>query len=79
MNKRDPVFGQVAAQYADRILLPGELKNPPNIKQSNRHRLIVATKGDLLDQQRKLQRSGLASYFDYVEIMPDKPKKNMLS
>lgn len=32
----------------------------------------VATKGDLLDQQRKLERSGLAGYFDHVEIMSDK-------
>jgi len=35
----------------------------------------VATKGDLLDQQRKLQRSGLSPYFDHVEIMSDKTEK----
>lgn len=34
--------------------------------------LAVATKGDLLDQQRKLARSGLAAHFDHVEIMSDK-------
>jgi putative hydrolase of the HAD superfamily len=37
-----------------------------------KYKLIVATKGDLLDQQRKLKKSGLAKYFDHVEIMSDK-------
>ncbi len=41
----------------------------------NRYKLIVATKGDLLDQQRKLDRSGIAEYFDHVEIMSDKTDK----
>jgi putative hydrolase of the HAD superfamily len=37
-----------------------------------RYVLVVATKGDLLDQERKLEKSGLAPYFDHVEIMSDK-------
>ena len=37
-----------------------------------KYRLVVATKGDLLDQQRKLNASGLTSFFDEVEIMSDK-------
>ncbi|MFT4033858.1 MAG: HAD family hydrolase [Siphonobacter sp.] len=36
------------------------------------YRLVVATKGDLLDQERKLKKSGLASYFHHIEIMSDK-------
>ena len=36
------------------------------------HQLIIATKGDLLDQQRKLAKSGLIPYFDHIEIMSDK-------
>ena len=36
------------------------------------YKLVVATKGDLLDQERKLQRSGIAHYFDHTEIMTDK-------
>jgi len=36
------------------------------------YKLIVATKGDLLDQQRKLDISGLTDYFDHIEIMNDK-------
>ncbi|RAJ32202.1 HAD family hydrolase [Pedobacter cryoconitis] len=35
-------------------------------------RLVVATKGDLLDQERKLKNSGLQSYFHHIEIMSDK-------
>ena len=34
--------------------------------------LIVATKGDLLDQERKLKNSGLEHYFHHIEIMSDK-------
>lgn len=36
------------------------------------HKLVCATKGDLLDQERKLVKSGLASYFHHIEIMSDK-------
>ena len=36
------------------------------------YKLIVATKGDLLDQERKLQNSNLERYFHHVEIMSDK-------
>ncbi|MBO9637866.1 HAD family hydrolase [Siphonobacter aquaeclarae] len=37
-----------------------------------RFRLVVATKGDLLDQERKLRKSGLEKYFHHIEIMSDK-------
>lgn len=36
------------------------------------YRLVVATKGDLLDQERKLKKSGLSHYFHHIEIMSDK-------
>jgi putative hydrolase of the HAD superfamily len=36
------------------------------------YKLIVATKGDLLDQERKLQNSNLERYFHHIEIMSDK-------
>ncbi|MFP4547520.1 MAG: HAD family hydrolase [Fidelibacterota bacterium] len=39
-------------------------------------RLIVATKGDLLDQERKLEKSGLEKYFHHIEIMSDKQESN---
>lgn len=39
---------------------------------SETHRLMLITKGDLLDQERKVARSGLASYFDHVEVVTEK-------
>ncbi|MBW8684189.1 HAD family hydrolase [Chitinophaga rhizophila] len=36
------------------------------------YRLVVATKGDLLDQERKLRNSGVLHFFHHVEIMSDK-------
>ena len=35
-------------------------------------RLLLITKGDLLDQENKIGRSGIASYFPVVEILSDK-------
>ncbi|WP_300901728.1 HAD family hydrolase [uncultured Bacteroides sp.] len=51
------------------------LKRLKALKAQNGYRLVVATKGDLLDQERKLKRSGLTSYFDHIEIMSDKTEK----
>jgi len=39
------------------------------------HRLILVTKGDLFDQERKLAASGLADYFAAIEIVSDKSPK----
>lgn len=36
------------------------------------YRLVLITKGDLLDQERKLAQSGLGELFDAVEIVSDK-------
>ncbi len=36
------------------------------------HRVVLITKGDLLDQERKLAQSGLGEMFDAVEIVSDK-------
>lgn len=41
-------------------------------KLQGKYRLIVATKGDLLDQQKKLEKSGLANYFHHIEVMSEK-------
>ncbi|THH40077.1 HAD family hydrolase [Neolewinella litorea] len=41
-----------------------------------RYRLVLATKGDLLDQERKLERSGLAHHFHHIEVMSDKRVDN---
>ena len=37
-------------------------------------RLLLITKGDALDQESKIQRSGLAGYFSGVEIVVDKTR-----
>lgn len=41
-------------------------------------RIILATKGDLLDQERKLRKSGLEGYFHHIEIMSDKTESQYL-
>lgn len=40
------------------------------------YRLIVLTKGDLLDQERKLEKSGLSKYFHHIEVLSDKKEEN---
>lgn len=40
------------------------------------YRLIVATKGDLLDQERKLKKSHLEKYFHHIEIMSNKKESD---
>ncbi len=43
---------------------------------SSNYRLILATKGDLLDQERKLEKSGLTKYFHHIEVLSDKQEAN---
>lgn len=40
------------------------------------YRLVMATKGDLLDQERKLIKSGLEKHFHHIEIMSDKKESD---
>ncbi|MEH6405860.1 MAG: HAD family hydrolase [Leeuwenhoekiella sp.] len=42
---------------------------------SKKYKLVVATKGDLLDQERKLIKSGLIDYFHHIEIVSDKKER----
>ncbi len=39
---------------------------------SGRFRVILITKGDIVDQSSKIERSGLAGHFEQVEIVPRK-------
>ena len=55
-------------------LLPG-VEEVLNTLQ-NKYRLILATKGDLLDQERKLEKSGLIRYFHHIEVLTDKKPEN---
>ncbi len=42
---------------------------------SDQFKLIMITKGDLFDQQRKIQESGLSKYFSSTEIVSEKDAK----
>lgn len=42
----------------------------------SQYRLVVATKGDLLDQERKLRNSGIDHHFHHIEIMSDKQERD---
>ena len=49
----------------------------PNVTEvleqlKGKYKLVVATKGDLKDQHRKLHDSGLGAYFHHIEVMSDK-------
>lgn len=51
-------------------LLPGAQEAVEALAE--KHKIILITKGDLLDQERKLAQSGLGDLFDQVEIVSDK-------
>jgi putative hydrolase of the HAD superfamily len=65
-----------AIEYGkDLLAKPVELLEgvPETLSQlKGKYRLVMATKGDLLDQERKLKKSGLESHFHHIEIMSDK-------
>jgi len=75
--------GHLKAQDIDKIIGFGrELLEKPVVKLEGveevldllgkKYRLVMATKGDLLDQERKLKKSGLEGYFHHIEIMSEK-------
>lgn len=51
-------------------LLPGVEEVITEVSED--HRVLLITKGDLLDQERKLAQSGLGDHFDGVEIVSEK-------
>jgi putative hydrolase of the HAD superfamily len=60
-----------------KCMLASPVELLPDIKSvleqlKGQYRLLVITKGDLLDQESKLARSGIADYFDAIEIVSDK-------
>lgn len=56
------------------VLLPGVEAVLKALKPG--YRLVLITKGDLLDQERKLKRSGLAKCFHHIEILSSKEKED---
>jgi putative hydrolase of the HAD superfamily len=45
------------------------------LAERRQYRLVVFTKGELMDQESKLQRSGLEQYFSYVETVSNKTER----
>lgn len=77
--------GRVPASVISELLEAGQdmLRHPIHLLDhaedavrslSGTHRLVLITKGDLLDQERKLAQSGLGDYFDAVEIVSAKTR-----
>ena len=46
---------------------------------SKKYKLILITKGDLLDQERKIKKSKLEKYFKYKKIVSEKNKQTYLN
>ncbi len=81
--------GNISSQQIKAILELGkeQIQKPVEVldkveevlqKLSEKYQLIVATKGDLLDQKRKLEKSGLLKYFHHIEVMTDKQEKDYI-
>lgn len=75
--------GTVSPKIMERIIAIGKdlLTKPVELldevedvleELKGKYKLVVATKGDLKDQHRKLHKSGLGSYFHHIEVMTDK-------
>jgi putative hydrolase of the HAD superfamily len=69
------VIAQIIAAGQEMLAHPIELL--PHARETieelaGDHRIILITKGDLLDQERKLAQSGLGELFDGVEIVSNK-------
>lgn len=69
------VIQEIIASGQDMLRHPIELL--PHAREAveamaSRYRVILVTKGDLLDQERKLAQSGLGDLFDGVEIVSGK-------
>ncbi|QDZ02998.1 HAD family hydrolase [Nitratireductor mangrovi] len=73
------VPGEVVSQIlaAGREMLAHPVETLPHVQETLErlaptHRIVLITKGDLFDQERKLAQSGLGDFFAAVEIVSDK-------
>jgi putative hydrolase of the HAD superfamily len=60
-----------------RVMLDAEFELLPGVQETlqslvGNYPLMVITKGDLLEQTSKIYRSGLAEYFDFIEVLSNK-------
>jgi putative hydrolase of the HAD superfamily len=46
-----------------------------HLAEQRQYRLVVFTKGELMDQEGKLQRSGLEKYFSHMETVSNKTER----
>jgi putative hydrolase of the HAD superfamily len=70
-----PVIREILEAGRDMLAHPVEtLPHARDVLErlSGSYRIILITKGDLFDQERKLAQSGLGEWFDAVEIVSDK-------
>lgn len=72
------IIGEIMAAGREMLAHPIELL--PHARDSvehlaESHKVLLITKGDLLDQERKLAQSGLGDLFHGVEIVSDKKPK----
>ena len=74
---------QISGKGIEKIIAIGKdlLQKPvellPNVEKvlkelQGKYKLVVATKGDLKDQHRKLHDSGIGHYFHHIEVLSDK-------
>lgn len=75
----DQISGQGIKKIIDigRDLLQKPVELLPEVEDvlqqlKGKYKLVVATKGDLKDQHRKLHDSGIGHYFHHIEVMSDK-------
>ena len=69
------IIGEILA--AGREMLSHPVETLPKARETlaalaGDYRIVLITKGDLFDQERKLAASGLGDFFDGVEIVSDK-------
>jgi putative hydrolase of the HAD superfamily len=56
------------------VVLPGVEQVLAELRE--KCQIIIITKGDLMDQERKLDKSGLTQYFHHIEIVSNKKEEN---
>ena len=62
---------------AGKAMMNAEIQLLPHVQETvavlaASYQLMIITKGDLFDQESKIARSGLAPYFQHIEIVSDK-------
>ena len=70
-------IGQIVEVSKELLRLPGHpfdgvKATLTKLRDTGRYRMVVFTKGELLDQENKFHRSGLRPYFDDIVIVSEK-------